>query len=188
MDLKWFLRYLTLTRWSKLLAIFFACIFFGILTFYFVVLQANHRPLEWHFKNCNVFTHEVTFEKERTYKIWWEQSYKAYPVAVAINGVKANIDNNLRQRFVDRYDARCYVTIRNPFFVRVSQDTDFKLFFRMTTPVSTQSLGDIFSGWFEGLGDEIAFVDWHVTDVTDSLYSTPLTVDGSFEIQKYTKK
>lgn len=187
MDLKWFLRYLTLTRWSKLLAVFLAFVFFGIIAFYFIFLQANYRQKEWHFKNSGFFKHSITLEPDRVYRISWEKGYKTFPDEVKINGVKSHPYNYLKMRYIGvKHKYVCYINMTNPFYVRLKDETDFQMNFMVRTPLDWGGgLGDFFSTWVESLADPAGIVNWSVVDVTDTIkYLGYLSVDGEFPVYK----
>jgi hypothetical protein len=187
MDLKWFLRYLTLTRWSRLLAVALACVFFGIVAIYFLFLQSEYRQKEWHFKNISFITHSVTLESGRIYKISWEQPQKTFLRAIEVNGIKAHTMNYAQMRYISFiYSDYCSQYFNNPFYVRVNEDTDVGLLFEVRTPV--MNIGDgFFSSWVESFGDPLNKADWNVIDVTDTDKNASLTIDGSFPIYKIRK-
>ncbi len=184
MDLKWFLRYLTLTRWSKLAAVSLACVFFGIIAFYFMFLQSEYRQKEWNFKNVGFIKHSVTLEPDRIYKISWEQPEKTFLRAIDVDGVKAHTMNysKMRYNFIE-YSDYCSQYFYNPFYVRVNKETDVGLLFEVRTTVMNIGNG-FFSSWVESMGDPLNKADWNVTDVTDTDKNANLTIDGSFPIYK----
>jgi len=183
MDLKWFLKYLTLTRWSKLLAVFLACVFFGIVAMYFMFLQSSYRQHEWNFKNASFIKHTMTLDSGRIYKVSWENEYKTTPYVIDINGKKVHTVNYLKMRYIHvEYSYHCPTYLTNPFHVRVNKATEFGLSFMVRTTV--RNIGDgFFESWLESFIDPINKATWKVQDVTESYNQGKLTIDGSFPIK-----
>lgn len=186
MDLKWFLRYLTLTRWSKLFAVLLACIFFGITAYYFMYLQKNYKQREWRFVNAFKVDNGLILEPKKVYKIEWENGGKVYPAHVNINGLSAHVLNYFKLPYArDQLGYYCNVTLSSPCYIRVKDSTDFKLSFISYTYLKWNSgFKEFISSWFDSFSDPFDKVEWTVTDVTDTYDHELLTVDGKFPIVK----
>ncbi len=187
MDLKWFLRYLTLARWSKLIAALLGVISFSLIGYHFWKAQKEYRQKVWEFQNMFYSSNGLILEPNRVYKIGWELPDKNIPTAVEINGTKASTANYF-ERFDEEsdYEYYCPLKFTNPMYVKVSDSTEFKLYFTVWTIHSrTQDATQALINAIEESIDPISVVEWSVVDLTDKYYSDhrpPLAVDRKFEL------
>ena len=188
MDSHSFLTYLKATRWSKLISIALAGVFFLIMAFYFMFLQSSYTQRVWEFKNFLWLSHSVTLKPGHIYEILWQNEYKTVPYIAKVNGKKAYVGNYVLMKY--HLDKDLYYLdklLDNPSHIRVDEETELDLSFYVRTPMSGSSnLGDLMSNWVEGLGDPLGIVNWRVVDM--NYYKGPLTIDGKFPIYPIQKK
>lgn len=184
MDLKWFLKYLTLHRWSKFLSVTFAFAFCVILAFYFFGEQKKYKQTEWKFKSTSMISHGLILEPNTIYKITWEDEDVSYPTSIEINGVSAHTLNYYKLPYARSvFRNYCNIQLTNPCYLRVNKKTDFKLTFIIYNQLKWNSgFKEFFKSWFKSFSDPVEDANWMVEDVTDDNDNHKFLVDGNFPI------
>lgn len=182
MDLKWFLRYLTLHRWARFVSVVAACLVCIILANFFFGLQKDYKQKEWQFINTGVIINGLTLEPNTIYKVSWKND-DATPTQVYVNDVAALTQNHFSlpraARILNKY---CDIYFPNPTYIRVRQPTPFKLYFVVYPHLNWGGgFWSFFKSWLKSFKEPVADTHWTVEDVTDE-YTGPLTIDGSFPI------